>query len=161
LVSLAKTIFEQDTAEDARTHRELVGDFYRQAGLHEAADFLDASEDVLRYMDLPPTHWTKLHSTNALERLNREIKRRTRVVSIFPDRKSLDRLVGALLLEEHEEWMVGRRYISERSMNLLKTNEQQLEDMAPGGGLLLAATRRPGARGPLGEENPIAAQAAE
>ncbi|MBT7299098.1 MAG: IS256 family transposase [Victivallales bacterium] len=161
LVSLAKTIFEQDTAEDARTHRELVGDFYRQAGMHEAADTLDASEDVLRYMDMPPAHWTKLHSTNVLERLNREIKRRTRVVSIFPNRKSLDRLVGALLLEEHEEWMVGRRYMSERSMNLLKTNAQQLEEMAPGGGLLLEAARRPGARGPLGEETQIAAQAAE
>ncbi len=122
LISLAKTIFEQDTAEEAREQRELVVNFYRQAGMNEAADFLAESEDVLRYMDMPPGHWTKLHSTNVLERLNREIKRRTGVVSIFPNRKSVDRLVGALQLEEHEEWMVSRRYISERSMNLLKTN---------------------------------------
>ena len=161
LVSLAKTIFEQDTAEEARQQRELVADFYRQAGMHEAADFLDDSEDVLRYMDTPPAHWTKLHSTNVLERLNREIKRRTRVVSIFPNWKALDRLVGALLLEEHEEWIVGRRYISERSMNLLKTNADQLEDMVPGGGMLLAAARHPGARGPLGGQAPVVTQAAE
>ena len=161
LVSLAKTIFEQDTAEEAREQREIVVEFYRRAGMHEAANFLAESEDVLRYMDVPTEHWTKLHSTNVLERLNREIKRRTRVVSIFPNRKSLERLVGALLLEEHEEWMVGRRYISERSMRLLKTNAEQLEEMAPGGGLLLAAARRPGARGPLGGQAPVAAQAAE
>jgi len=161
LVSLAKTIFEQDDAEEARRQRELVVDFYRQAGMHEGADFLADSEDVLRYMDTPPAHWTKLHSTNVLERLNREIKRRTRVVSIFPNRKALDRLVGAMLLEEHEEWMVGRRYISERSMNLLKTDADQLEEMVPGGGLLLAAARRPGAPGHLGGEAPVATQAAE
>jgi putative transposase len=161
LVSLAKTIFEMDTAEEARKQRELVADFYRQAGMHEGADFLDDCEDVLRYMDTPPAHWTKLHSTNVLERLNREIKRRTRVVSIFPNRKALDRLAGALLLEEHEEWMVGRRYISERSMNSLKTNADQLEEMVPGGGMLLAAARRPGARGHLGGKAPEAAQAAE
>jgi putative transposase len=161
LISLAKTIFEQDTAEEAREQRELVVDFYRRAGMHEAADCLADSEDVLRYMDMPAQHWTKLHSTNVLERLNREIKRRTRVVSIFPNRKSLDRLVGALLLEEHEEWMVARRYISEKSMNRLKSNAEQLEEMAPGGGLLLPAAPRPGARGPRGGQDEVAPPAME
>jgi putative transposase len=150
LVSLAKTIFEQDSAEEARAHRQLVVGIYRQVGLEEAADFLEASEDVLAYLDMPEEHWTKLHSTNAVERLNREMKRRTRVVSIFPDRASLERLVGALLLEEHEEWMVSRRYISERSMNLLKGTAQQLEELAPGAAALLHATAHPGPLGSRG-----------
>jgi len=150
MVSLAKTIFEQDSLEEARQHRELVVSIYRKARLHEAADFLEDSEEVLTYMEMPREHWTKLHSTNALERLNRELKRRTRVVSIFPNRQSLSRLVGALLLEEHEEWMVGRRYISERSMKLLKTPAEELDELVPGAGVLLETAARPGPPGALG-----------
>jgi transposase-like protein len=147
MVSLAKTIFEQDSPDEARLHRQLVVDIYVKAGLHEAADFLEQSEDVLTYMEMPPEHWSKLHSTNALERLNREIKRRTRVVSIFTDRKALDRLAGALLLEEHEEWMVGRRYIAERSMKLLKSHSEQLDELVPGAGALLVNAARAHATG--------------
>lgn len=128
--------------------------------MHESADFLDDSEDVPRYMDTPGEHWSKLHSTNVLERLNRAVKRPTRVVSIFPNRKALDRLVNALLLEEHEEWMVGRRYISERPMNLHKMDADVFDEMVPGGGMLLAAARRPGSRGHLGGQAPVAAHAA-
>ena len=150
MVSLAKTIFEQDSPEEARQHRELVVSIYRKTGLHEAASFLEDSEEVLTYMEMPREHWTKLHSTNALERLNRELKRRTRVVSIFPNRQSLSRLVGMLLLEEHEEWMVGRRYISERSMKLLKTPAEELDELVPGAGVLLETAARPGPPGALG-----------
>ena len=150
MVSLAKTIFEQDSIAEALAHRDLVLEIFRKAGLHEAASCLEQCDDVLTYMQMPPEHWTKLHSTNTLERLNREIKRRTRVVSIFPARQSLGRLVGALLLEEHEDWMVGRRYISERSMKLLKTPADQLDELVPGAGYLLEIAARPGAPGPQG-----------
>ena len=85
------------------------------------------ADEVLTYMEFPLDHWTKLHSTNVVERLNRELKRRTRVVSIFPNRAALTRLVGALLLEEHEEWVVSRRYISEVSMRGLYSPAEQLE----------------------------------
>ena len=149
MVSLAKTIFEQDSVEDAAAHRDLVLEIYRKAGLHEGAAHLEHSDDVFTYMQMPSEHWTKLHSTNTLERLNRELKRRTRVVSIFPNRSSLGRLVGALLLEEHEEWMVGRRYISERSMSLLKTPAEQLDQLVPGARFLLDVAAGPGAPGPL------------
>lgn len=139
LLALAKTIFAQQSHDEALEQRRRVAEVFRDAGREDAADFLEQTDEVLTYMHFPQDHWTKLHSTNVIERLNRELKRRTRVVSIFPDRESLSRLVGALLLEEHEEWIVSRRYISERSMKNLKSPQELLEDEVPGASKLLAA----------------------
>lgn len=138
-LALAKTIFAQPDWERAIEQRRRVVEAYREAGQHDAADFLESSDEVLTFMEFPQEHWSKLHSTNMVERLNRELKRRTRVVSIFPNRKSLGRLVGALLLEQHEEWIVGRRYISERSMKALLSEADQVEACLPGASGLLAA----------------------
>ena len=81
------------------------------------AKLLDGSEhDVLAYMGFHPDHWAKISSTNPLERLNGEIKRRTNVVAIFPNEAALVRLAGALLLEQHDEWAVCRRYMSLETM---------------------------------------------
>ncbi|RMG71564.1 MAG: IS256 family transposase [Bacteroidetes bacterium] len=139
LLALTKMIFEMETLDEARVQRRKVATLFREAGHHDAADCLEGADEVLTYLEFPEAHRSKLHSTNVVERLNRELKRRTRLVSIFPDRASLERLVGALLLEEHEEWMVSRRYISERSMASLKSPEEQLEALAPGASELLAA----------------------
>ena len=77
----------------------------------------DAEPDVLAYMSFPPQHRTKLHSTNPLERLNGQIKRRTEVVGIFPNEAAITRLVGAILLEQNDEWAVQRaRYITLESI---------------------------------------------
>jgi len=80
----------------------------------------DMEPDVLAYMGFPQTHRTKLHSTNPIERLNGEIKRRTDVVGIFPNEAAIRRLVGAILLEQNDEWTVQRaRYMTLETMAVL------------------------------------------
>jgi putative transposase len=86
----------------------------------KAAGILDsAAADLLSHMHFPSSHWRRIRSTNPLERLNREIRRRTDVVGIFPNRSATTRLAGAILLEQHEDWMTGKRYFSEQSMSKL------------------------------------------
>ncbi len=83
----------------------------------KAAERLEKAEaDILAYMVFPPELWTRIYSTNPLERLNKEVKRRTNVVGVFPDGSSATRLVGAVLLEIADEWQVGRRYFSLEAM---------------------------------------------
>ena len=80
----------------------------------------EAEDDVLAYMSFPVDHWPKIHSTNGLERLNGEVKRRTDVVGIFPNEDSIVRLVGAILLEQNDEWAVQRaRYMTLETMATL------------------------------------------
>ena len=82
---------------------------------------LDAKEDLTAFADFPHAHWRKTWSTNPLERLNKEVKRRTDVVGIFPNTAALLRLSACVLIEAHDEWQdTDRRYLSEESMALLK-----------------------------------------
>jgi transposase-like protein len=90
----------------------------------------EAREDVLAFRSFPAEHWRKIWSTNPLERLNKEIKRRTRVVGIFPNDAAIIRLVGALLLEQQEEWQLeGRRVFSEQSMAKLDSSNDPGQDL--------------------------------
>jgi putative transposase len=107
------TAFAQDSAEAAKVQWRKIADQLRSK-LPKLAAFMDGAEtDVLAYMSFPKEHWAKIHSTNGLERLNGEIKRRTDVVGIFPNEGSIFRLVGAILLEQNDEWAVQRsRYMT-------------------------------------------------
>lgn len=107
------TIFAQENKAAAKAQWRGVADQMRPS-LPKLATFMDqAEEDVLAYMDFPPAHWVKLHSTNPVERPNGEIKRRTNVVGIFPNEEAVVRLVGAILMEQNDEWAVQRaRYMT-------------------------------------------------
>jgi transposase-like protein len=111
------TAFAQDDAEKARTQWRNVADQIRPKVPKLAGLMDDAETDVLAYMSFPAAHRTKLHSTNPIERLNGEIKRRTEVVGIFPNEAAIVRLVGAILLEQNDEWAVQRcRYMTLESV---------------------------------------------
>lgn len=111
-----KTAFAQETEKEAHKEWCEVADRLRERFAKVSALMDDAEHDVLAYMSFHKSHWSQIRSTNPLERLNREIKRRTNVVSIFPNEAAIVRLVGALLLECNDEWAVSRRYMSLETM---------------------------------------------
>jgi len=116
VIAMIKTIFAQETAQDARTQWKAVADALRERA-PKIAELMDAAcDDVLAYTAFPKEHWPQVSSTNPLERLNGEIKRRSDVVGIFPNDQAVIRLVGALMLEQNDEWAVGRRYMSLESL---------------------------------------------
>jgi transposase-like protein len=117
------TAFAQETPEAAKIQWRSVADQLRSSVPKLSALMDSAEEDVLAYMTFPPQHRTKLHSNNPIERLNGEIKRRTDVVGIFPNEEAITRLVGAILLEQNDEWAVQRcRYMSLESVAGLSDN---------------------------------------
>jgi putative transposase len=111
------TAFAQEDAETARLQWRQVADQLRPKVVKLAALMDEAENDVLAFMSFPKDHRPKIHSTNPLERLNGEIKRRTEVVGIFPNEDAVTRLVGAILLEQNDEWAVQRaRYMTLETM---------------------------------------------
>jgi transposase-like protein len=130
-----RTVFVQPAPEMARQTWRQVAESYRTR-YPKLAALLDAAEvDVLAYLAFPPEHWRQIWSNNPLERLNREVKRRTDVVGIFPNEAAIVRLVGMVLAEQHDEWQVGRRYFSAESLAKLAP-----PSVAAAGALTLAAS---------------------
>jgi putative transposase len=115
-----KTIFSQTSKEAARQALHKAVELLEAKYPAAAAVVEEAEDDVLAYMSFPDKHWRQIHSTNPLERQNKEIRRRTDVVGIFPNAASALRLVTMLLVEQNDEWAVNKRYFSLESMQLLK-----------------------------------------
>ncbi len=122
VVAMLKTIFAQDTAKAAHDQWRSVAEALRPK-FPKLADLMDTSrEDVLIYMTFPREHWPQISSTNPIERLNGEIKRRSDVIGIFPNTEAILRLVGALMLEQTDEWAVARRYMTLESLAQVSEN---------------------------------------
>jgi putative transposase len=112
-----RTIFAQPTGAEVVQQVDKVAAMLQPKFPAVATMLLDAGEDLTAFASFPAAHWAKIWSTNPLERVNKEVKRRTNVVGIFPDDASALRLAGAVLIEAHDEWQVAeRRYLSEGSM---------------------------------------------
>jgi len=122
VIAMIKTIFAQETAQELRTQWKVISDALRDRAPRLAEMMDEACDDVLAYTVYPKEHWPQIASTNPLERLNREIKRRTDVVGIFPNDRAVVRLAGALMLEQNDEWAVGRRYMSLESITAVSND---------------------------------------
>lgn len=119
-----RTVFAQPDAAGAHDQWRKVADSLRERFPKVAALLDEAEEDVLAYTAFPAEHWHQIWSNNPLERLNKEVKRRTNVVGIFPNSAAVIRLVGAVLAEQHEEWQVARRYFSAESLAKLSESKE-------------------------------------
>ena len=121
--AIVKTIFTADNKDEAKILLRNVVD-QLSSRFPKAMSIVESAEDeVLTYMDFPQKHWKSIFSTNLIERLNKEIRRRFNVVSVFPDRTSVVRLGGSILMEQHDEWAAAdRRYMSADSMAELYIN---------------------------------------
>jgi putative transposase len=125
-----RTIFVQPDSKSTREQLRQVAKMLETRYLKAAELLADAEHDVTAYAEFPQQHWSKIASTNPLERVNKEIKRRVNVIGIFPNDQSVIRLVGAVLAETHDEWQTNeRRYLSEGSMNQI--GQPPTETIAP------------------------------
>jgi putative transposase len=119
-----RTVYAQPDGAAAHEQWRKVADTFRP-GFRRLAEVMDGAEaDVLAYAAFPFAHWHQIWSNNPLERLNKEVKRRTDVVGIFPNTAAVVRLVGCILAEQHDEWQTGRRYFSAGSIAKLTTGEE-------------------------------------
>src|SRR5690606_8450346 len=117
IATLVRSIFEQPDRDTTWSQLGDVVSKLTEFVFCELADYvLDAADDILAFTAFPGEHWTQIRSNNPQERLNKEIRRRTDVVGIFPNRAAVIRLVGALLAEQTDEWAVARRYMSVDSL---------------------------------------------
>ena len=123
IAAAIRGIFQATSLAEARQRLAEVVDRLQPAA-PKVAGLLEAAEsELLAFYELPREHWSKLRSTNPLERVNREIGRRTDVVGIFPNDAALLRLAGALLIEQNDEWLIARRYLSQESLELVLVDE--------------------------------------
>jgi putative transposase len=131
VAAAVRTIFAQPDAEHVRSQLEVIAGMLGRQFPKVEALLRAAADDITAFADFPVSHWKKIWSTNPLERVNKEIKRRTDVVGVFPNPAALLRLAGSVLVETHDEWQVSdRRYLSEASMALLDKPTEPSKEVA-------------------------------
>jgi putative transposase len=127
VATLVRTIFAQPSAAEVAAQLERVCEQLLRRFPAAAELIQRAAPDITAFAAFPPAHWRQIWSNNPQERLNREIRRRSDVVGIFPDREAIVRLVGMVLAEQHDEWAVARRYMSADSLATLRRPPAELE----------------------------------
>ena len=127
VATMVRTVYQQPSAEEVHAQQHRVIDQLEDRFPQAASVLAEAGPDVLAFTAFPVAHWRQIWSNNPLERLNKEIRRRTDVVGIFPNRPAARRLVEAVLAEQHDEWAIGRRYLTLASPGL----DQELEASPP------------------------------
>lgn len=140
VATLVRSIFAQTDQEAVSSQHRAVVERLAESGFGRASELLDeASADLLAFAAFPKQLWKQIWSNNPLERLNKEIRRRTDVVGIFPNRPAVIRLVGAVLAEQHDEWVVARRYmnptlLAKSRMNVIdgELKEEEVQQLAAG-----------------------------
>jgi putative transposase len=123
-----RTVFAQPDVGSAREQWRRVSDGFRHRFPRLSELMEEAEKDLLAYASFPQEHWQKIWSNNPLERVNKEVKRRTNVVGIFPNEAAVIRLVGSVLCEQHDEWQVSKRYFSAGSLAKLDRKEERLTE---------------------------------
>jgi len=132
IATLVRQIFVQPDRESTWAQLADVVSKLTEAGFVDLATYLlDAADDILAFTAFPVEHWPKIRSNNPQERLNKEIRRRTDVIGIFPNRQAVIRLVGAILAEQTDEWAVARRYVSVESLKTPRTDGPAASDPRP------------------------------
>jgi transposase-like protein len=131
VATLVRTIFEQPDATQVWAQHDRVVDQLEGRFPDAAAMLIDAGADLLAFAAFPIEHWSAIRSNNPQERLNKELRRRTDVVGIFPNRSAVIRLVGAVLGEQHDEWVVARRYMSVESLAKARVRALEGDDNDP------------------------------
>ena len=127
-----RNIFHQTSREDATEALNKAVDLLSEKHSAAAELLIAAEDDVLAYFAFPQDHWKKIRSTNPLERINKELRRRVRAIGLFPDETSVIRLLGAILVEQDDEWRVAsRRYFSASSMAQLEMMDRKEDPMLP------------------------------
>ena len=115
VATMVRTIYQQPSAEEVHSQLDRVVDQLNDRFPEASSMLAEAGPDILAFTSFPGAHWKQVWSNNPQERLNKEIRRRTDVVGIFPNRPAVRRLIGAVLAEQHDEWVVGRRYLTPAS----------------------------------------------
>jgi putative transposase len=129
--TLVRSIFAQPDLEAVWAQHGRIVEQLQERFSDAAALLAEAGSDVLAFATFPREHWRQIWSNNPQERLNREVRRRTDVVGIFPDRAAIVRLVGAVLAEQHDEWLVARRYLSAESLKLAQMAATEEKEVVP------------------------------
>ena len=133
VATMVRTIYQQPSPEEVHAqHARMVGMLDER--FPQAAELLaDVGPDILAFTAFPVAHWRQVWSKNPQERLNKEIRRRTDVVGIFPNRPAVRRLIGAVLAEQHDEWQIARRYLPALAVDVGDQHRMEASMILPAG----------------------------